>query len=76
MTAILLENSLFDDGSFECFNFFLAHDDGTDQVDSKHPFIEECKAEIEAAMSRGERHIQVKSGLVFAGLTVYEIQWG
>ncbi len=72
----VLDNRMFDNGSFECFNFWLADLDGCNQVDSTHPVISECRAEIEAAMSRGDSYIQIKSGLVYGGLPVLEIQWG
>ena len=71
----LLNNSMFDDGSFECFNFWLADQDGTMQVDASSDVIQHCKSQIEARMALGHSHMVCK-GLVYGGVEIFEIQWG
>lgn len=73
--VILLDNSMFDNGSFECFNFWIADQDGTYQVDASSDVIQHVKSQIEARMSEGHSHL-VCRGLVYGGVEVLEIQWG
>lgn len=67
----------FDDGSFECFNFWVADQDGCNQVDASHPIINELRSRIIDAMTQGASHLKTsKLELVYGGLQVLEIQWG
>lgn len=71
----LLNNKIFDDGSFECFNFWLADQDGIVQVDASSDVIQHVKSQIEARMREGHSHLVCK-GLVYGGVEIFEIQWG
>lgn len=78
---ILLQNEMFDNGSFECFNFWLADQDGTYQVDASNDVIQLMKPQIETAMKAGKSHLNTSHGkmaysLVYGGVAVLEIQWG
>lgn len=74
---ILLNNSMFDDGSFECFNFWIADQDGTYQVDASSDIIKHLKGLIQIEMKRGNSHLNTsKSELIYGGVQVLEIQWG
>lgn len=73
----LLNNSMFDDGSFECFNFWVADQDGTYQVGAENDLIQHMKSQIETAMKAGKSHLGTRGqGLVYGGVEILEIQWG
>ncbi len=77
----LLNNKMFDDGSFECFNFWIADQDGTYQVEASEQFIQELKSKIEARMIAGHGYLDMSRwGMVFQRgslrINVLEIQWG
>jgi hypothetical protein len=73
----LLNNSMFDDGSFECYNFWVADCDGCYQVSHSDTLIQHMKSQIETAMKAGKSHINTRnSELVYDGCPVLEIQWG
>jgi hypothetical protein len=72
---ILLDNSLFDDGSFECYNFWLATEDGTVQVDASLIKTFDFLDQILDAMAKGKSHL-VTTDLVYGGEQILEIQWG
>ena len=71
----LLDNKQFDDGSFECFNFWLADADGVTQVAADDFIVKLCRRDIEAAMKLGKSHIRTR-GLFNDGVAILEIQWG
>lgn len=73
--AVLLDNSMFDDGSFECFNFWVADQDGCYQVDASSDVIQAVKVQIELRMSQGHAYMRCQ-GLVYGGVEILEIQWG
>jgi hypothetical protein len=73
----LLQNEMFDDGSFECFNFWIADQDGTYQIGADDALIVEMRSRIEARMKLGFSHIDTRRlELVYGGVQVFEIQWG
>jgi hypothetical protein len=74
MKMQVLDNSMFDNGSFECFNFWIATCEGLQQVDATHPIITECRKAIEARMADGRIHY-APLGLGYGGLRILEIQW-
>lgn len=74
-TITLIPNGLFDDGSIDCLNFWLADSEGLRQVDAS--FIKDLGLEeqVNDARVQGRSHIQTKS-LVYGGLQILEVQWG
>lgn len=76
---ILLDNKMFNDGSFECYNFWIADEDGCYQVSHDDTLIQELKTAIVKRMSQGHSYLSVRSkedGHKHLGLLVLEIQWG
>lgn len=74
-TVNILDNSLFDDGSIDCLNFWLADDEGTRLVDSSLIRTLGLESRVNEAISQGKSYIETR-GLVYAGLQILEIQWG
>lgn len=74
---IVLPNEMFDDGSFECFNFWIADQDGTYRVGANNELIQHVKSQIEARMSQNKSWLDVRGqGLVYGCMLILEIQWG
>lgn len=71
----LLDNSMFDDGSFECFNYWIADCDGCYQVSHNDTLIQHYKTEIIKAQKRDERYI-LTPGAVYGCNEVFDIRWG
>lgn len=68
---------MFDDGSMDCFNYWVADQDGTNQV--SYEFIKDLRVvgQIKAQMKLGKSHLVIKDqALVYGGLAILEIQWG
>lgn len=76
MKAQMLQNEMFDDGSFECFNFWVADCDGLYHVGPNDTLIQHLKPLILLAMQNGHRHLNTrKTGLVYGCNPVLEVQW-
>ena len=74
---ILLDNAMFDNGSFECFNFWIADCDGCYQVSHDDTLILHVKELILERMKLGKSHLDTrKMSLVYGSCEVLEIQWG
>lgn len=65
---------MFDDGSFECHNFWIADQDGTYQVGAESEVISNLRDVIVSRMDKGWKHL-VCTDLVYDGVQVLEIQW-
>lgn len=73
----LLDGEMFNDGSFESFNFWISDQDGTYQVSASCELIQHVRDRIEDAMRQGQRHRDTRRmELVYGGVQVLEIQWG
>lgn len=74
MKGILLDNGMFDDGSFECHNFWFNTDEGTEQIDAAFITKLDFKEQIVERMLGGHKHL-VTNDLVYGGVRVLEIIW-
>lgn len=72
---VLLDNSMFDDGSFECYNFWFVTSDGTYQIDAEFVKGLDFVEQIVERMKAGHSHLNT-TDLVYGGEQVLEIQWG
>ncbi len=73
----LLDHTMFDDGSIDCLNFWLADEDGCNQVDASFIRTLGLVEAVETARTEGKSHLSLKnSELVYGGLRILEIQWG
>lgn len=75
--VLLLDNSMFDDGSVECRNFVFCTADAA--YNAEWDLVQRCIPYPELileAIARGKHHVNVKSiGLQYSGDLVLEIQW-
>jgi hypothetical protein len=77
MKLELIPNEMFDNGSFEYFNFWVCDQDSTYQVSASSDIIKHMRSSIQVEMDKGGYHINTsKMGLVYAGVHILEIQWG
>lgn len=75
MKATVLNNNLFDDGSIDCYNFWLADCDGVQQVDVSLIRGLGIEQDVQAAIDSGKSYYAPKE-LVYAGVAILEVQWG
>lgn len=75
MKVQLLDNSMFDDGSLDCKNFFISTEDGC--YIAEYPFIVilGMQDEVKSAIAAGKRYIAPNGPLVYGGNQILEIAW-
>lgn len=71
----LIPNELFDDGSIECYNFWLNTTEGTEQVSLKLLEILGLKELVRTSIQNGKKYTKVHN-LIIGGIEVLEVTWG
>ena len=71
----LLDNSLFDDGSIECLNFWVCDKDETYQASLDYIRNTPVFEQVKSAIQNGKSYVSVNftDG---EGIKILEIQWG
>lgn len=76
-TIAVLDNTMFDDGSFECFNYFISDCDGTYMVSHNNTLIQHIKDLILEQQKLGKSYIDTsKLELVYGSCQILQVQWG
>jgi len=74
MKQLINISDMFQDDSFECYNFVLASQDEAIYVDHDHDVIKAYKSEILERMSQGKSYLAVD--VEYDHDHILEIQWG
>jgi hypothetical protein len=72
---------MFQDDTFEGYNFWLVSQDESYQVEANSDYIKAIRSQIEAAMAQNKSYLNVKHlNIEYIGKyyneTVLEVQWG
>jgi hypothetical protein len=75
MKQMINISHMFQDDTFESYNFFLADNNDVYQVGIENDLIVEYRNLIEERMKEGKSHLVIKNA-VHMGEEIFEIQWG
>lgn len=73
---ILIDNGMFDDGSFECHNFWVSDQDGSYHIGATSELIQHLKPLIMERMAQKEKWINLRHlPIIYGGLKILEVTW-
>jgi hypothetical protein len=72
---------MFQDDTFEGYNYFLSSQDDTYQVEADSEYIKAIRSQIEAAMAQGKTYLDLRHiNMTYIGRyyneTILEVYWG